>query len=358
MWAISVVIANVAADNVIEMRTAETQEMAETFAFHGADPGLRECVRVRRLHRRSYDSDVGVAKDPIERRRVLDIPIAEEEPRFDAIVVAPHLDVARLLRHPTLIRVICAGADEHAATGQVDEEEHVGSSRAERRDHLLAEEVAGDQRVHVNAEELAPGRVEIDISPRTGRREDAGGVENPANRRSTDRQMKFMQLAHDSPVAPTEVLPSEPENQTATNCADTRATDSPGLFATAALTQPAAIGLVGDDSEDMLDVVAQVASDAKQTASVFGAENDVTPIELTAEHFDLGDEKSHPGVTPDAGALEQELEKNEEPAQHDDETPHVDDRKYSTTTRSTFWPLSEAHATAGDSRIGPTSLSC
>ena len=59
VWAMVVVIANVATDNVIEMRTAETQEIAETFAFHGTDPGLRECVRVRRLDGRFHDPDIG-----------------------------------------------------------------------------------------------------------------------------------------------------------------------------------------------------------------------------------------------------------------------------------------------------------
>ncbi len=56
--------------------------MAETFAFHGTDPGLRDCVHVRRLHRRSYDPDVGIAKDSIERRGVFHVSIAEEEPRL------------------------------------------------------------------------------------------------------------------------------------------------------------------------------------------------------------------------------------------------------------------------------------
>ena len=38
----------------------------------------------------------------------------------------------------------------------------------------------------------------------------------------------------------------------------------------------------------MLDLVVQVASDVKQTASVRATEINVTSIELTAKHLDLG----------------------------------------------------------------------
>ena len=52
--------------------------------------------------------------------------------------------------------------------------------------------------------------------------------------------------------------------------------------------RPAATGVVGNDAEDMLDVVVEFASDVEETGSDSGAENDAVTVEFLTEHPDSG----------------------------------------------------------------------
>ena len=94
----------------------------------------------------------------------------------------------------------------------MDERETISDSPPKRRDHALGEEVAGDECVHVDPNELLPHR--LFGAPAAGRRWCQPLVlQNPANGRSPNPQPEFAQLADDTAIAPASVLLGQAENE-------------------------------------------------------------------------------------------------------------------------------------------------
>ena len=130
-------------------------------------------------------------------------------------------------------------------------------------------------------------------------------------------------------VAPADVLPGEPKNEPPPDGADPRATDATRLSTSLPLPNAAAAGLVGDDPQDVIDVVTEFASDAEQVGSILRTEDDAVPVELATEHFNLSKEDADPGVATGLEALEEEVHQCGEPTLHDDLTPTSSIRKCS-----------------------------
>lgn len=148
---------NILLADVIKMAEAETEEVVQAFALQLADPCFREGVRIRCKHRRSEAANVGALEEPPERSRELAVAVVDEKPRRELLIRKPHQQVSSLLLDPPIVRVIRGRTEKHPARADVDEREAVRDPHAQRRDDALGEKVAGDERVHVEPDELLPG---------------------------------------------------------------------------------------------------------------------------------------------------------------------------------------------------------
>ena len=307
MGSVIVVIVNVLLKNVVEMAAAEAEEVVQTFAFDRADPCFRERIRIRRSSRRFDDAGSRAAEQLIEVVGELRVAITQQEPSMDAVVRQPHLHVASLLLHPTAVRVIGRRTDEYSAAAEMDEEQAVSRFSAERREDVLGEEVAGYERVHVQANELAPRRINRIASTARWRKQ-PDVVQKALDRRSPDRQVEFCQSADHSSISPVDVLLGEAKNESTTNRRDSTPADTPRFLSVSFFAQPSAIGLARNDSEDIVNVVPEFMADAKQGGPVFGAEYDVITPRLAAKDGDLEHQESYLSVTASTKALDKEVE--------------------------------------------------
>jgi hypothetical protein len=74
-------VADVDAQDVLELAATEDREPVETLPAHAADPAFGVGVRVRRLDRRSDDLDAFAAEDAVEGTAELCVPIVDQEAR-------------------------------------------------------------------------------------------------------------------------------------------------------------------------------------------------------------------------------------------------------------------------------------
>lgn len=113
-------------------------------------------------------------------------------------------------------------------------------------------------------------------------------------------------------LAPADVLLREADYELSPHIADPRAPGTSGLPAILLLSNPAPIGLMRDDSEDALDVVPEFASDVKEVSPILWAQNNSVPVELAAEHVDLGMKEPNLGISAGLEALAKEMKKDVE----------------------------------------------
>ena len=78
------------AKHVLEVPTAQDQEPVEAFAAESADRALGVRPRLRRSDRCLDHVDAVGAEDLVELVRELAVPIANQEPRLDTVVVELH----------------------------------------------------------------------------------------------------------------------------------------------------------------------------------------------------------------------------------------------------------------------------
>jgi hypothetical protein len=302
-----IVVVGILLKNVVEVAAIETDEMVQTFAFDRAHPRLSERIRIRRPDRRFHDAGSGIAEQPIEVVGELRVAIPQKKPGINTVVRQPHLYVASLLFHPMAVGVIGCWADEHLAATQVNEEQAVSALSAERREHVLGEEIASHECVHVQADELAPRCINRFASTaRWGKQ--PGITQQPLNRRSPDGKVEFLKFAHHASVSPVEVLPGETKDEPMAHGRDSATADAPWLTPTFLLAQPSAIGLARDDAEDIVDVVPEFMADAEQGGPIFGTENDVIAARLAAKDGDLEHEEPYVGVTASTKTLDKEMQ--------------------------------------------------
>src|SRR6266849_6014412 len=80
MRPVSVVVLDVDTQDALELASACDQEPVEAVAADGADPALRERVRIRRPKRRSYDLDALALEDIVEGATELAVAVVDQEP--------------------------------------------------------------------------------------------------------------------------------------------------------------------------------------------------------------------------------------------------------------------------------------
>jgi hypothetical protein len=152
---VTVVVALELAEHGCRVSLIDDQEAVEEFAADGADEALGDCVGSRCAHRRLDDADLGGGEDGVESGGELAVAVAEEESEVPVGVVEVHEQVARQLGEPGSGRMSGDAEDVDAAGGVLDDEERVEPLQGDRVD---VEQVAGQDRLGLHAEELRPGR--------------------------------------------------------------------------------------------------------------------------------------------------------------------------------------------------------
>jgi hypothetical protein len=141
----------------------------------------------------------------IEAAVELGVAIVDEEAERLLAVIEGHQQVARLLGDPGAGRLRRAGDELDPAALERDEEEHVDPFQP---GGLGSEEIAGECRRRVLAEEASPGEL---VSQR--RRRQPMAEEDRPHRGRRHGDAKALKLADDPSVTPARVLASESENQ-------------------------------------------------------------------------------------------------------------------------------------------------
>src|SRR6266571_3445519 len=125
VWTLLIEVADVDAEDVLELAATEDQEPVEALPAHAADPAFGVGVRVRRLDRRSDDLDAFAAEDVVEGAAVLRVAVVDQEARPLAAVVEIHQHVACVLCYPGCVGLARAGDIFDPARSDRDEEQHV-----------------------------------------------------------------------------------------------------------------------------------------------------------------------------------------------------------------------------------------
>src|SRR6266496_2728135 len=97
VWPLLVEVADVDAEDMLELVATEDQEPIEALATHAADPAFRVGGRVRRPDRCADDRDLFALEDAVEGAAELRVAVVDQEARPLAALVEIHQQVARLL---------------------------------------------------------------------------------------------------------------------------------------------------------------------------------------------------------------------------------------------------------------------
>lgn len=125
-----VIVAQPGCCNIVELSSAEADEVVKTLLFDGSDERLREGVRFRRFDGCSDASNVLGFPKVVEGMREFTVPVSNQEFDFDSFVLRPHGNVACLLHHPGSVRMICRVATVDAAAPEMNEHQNVGRELA------------------------------------------------------------------------------------------------------------------------------------------------------------------------------------------------------------------------------------
>jgi hypothetical protein len=90
VWTMLVEVADVDAEDVLELAAADDQEAVEAFSAHAADPAFGVGVRVWRLHRRPDDLDVFASEDRVEGAAELRVAVVDQESVALAAIIKSH----------------------------------------------------------------------------------------------------------------------------------------------------------------------------------------------------------------------------------------------------------------------------
>jgi hypothetical protein len=200
-----VVMAFVLAQHGSGVPLTDDQYAVEELAADGPDEAFRDRVGSRCAHRCLDDADVDCGENGVERGGELGVVVPEEEPEAAAPVVEVHDQVAGLLGQPGAGGLGGDAEQVDPAGGVLDDEERVQAPEA---DGVEVEQVAGEDRLCLCAEELRPARP---CSPRRG--VDAGSLQDGPDSRGADPIAKAGELAVDAAIAPVGVLGGEAYDQ-------------------------------------------------------------------------------------------------------------------------------------------------
>lgn len=333
-----VVVADVSLGDVVEVAEAEAGEVVEAFSLHTADPRLGEGVGDRRLERCLNNRGVSGSNQRIERLGELRVAVVDEVLHGQPFLSQPQRQVAGLLSDPLAGRVVGAWRDEDLAAAQVDERQAIGDALARQRPDILAEEIAGDDRVDVHLDEGSPRRGYAFGRPPIG-----VGQQPLIDQHTTDRtaarcQRQLPQLADDAAHAPANVLAGQAEDRLANRLCDaTRPTHTSRFLTRGLLPQPPLVGLDSDDAEEIVDLMATVPTKPKQAHPILGGDDHPVARHLLAKQLDLKLEEPDLRVAPGRPRLGHEQNHHRQPVGKHQSTLRTDLRISSSGKCPTFW---------------------
>ncbi len=214
-----VVVVDVDAQDALELPAAGDQDPVEAVAADGTDPAFRECVCLWRAKWGADDLDAFAAENIVEVAAELAVTIVDQEAvRCRSSGERPR-KLSGLLGDPASVGVGGATCEVHAPAADLEEEDHIEAAEPERVD---GKEIAGDNRLGVRAQELAPA--ELGASAGRGY---ACLSEDLGDRRCRDAYADTGELADDPLVTPTRVFTRKPQHQLTDLLGDRGSTGSP-----------------------------------------------------------------------------------------------------------------------------------
>lgn len=198
--------------DVGQLAETEADEVIQALVLAGADEGFAKGVGLRRFRRDANAAHPGPFPEGVELLGELGVAVMDQVSGFDAVVVEPHSHIPRLLHHPGLIGMKGRLAQVDPAAAQMQEDQHVSVELAAQGVDRLGEEVAGQQRFHVGADELRPGKVGLALGL-LGRRRAVRALQDVADGGEANGNAELFELAEDALVAPGEILGRHAQDQ-------------------------------------------------------------------------------------------------------------------------------------------------
>ena len=138
------------------MLLASDDEGVQNFMLDGLDHPFDVCPQVRGTRRHLRDLNSHLAVDLIEGGRVLHVVVSQQDRQREIGKFGMLLELLRLLRDPSRIRLASGGGEPESAGADVDEGQYVEGGESSRCPYRLREEVALDQCGGVDADEFGP----------------------------------------------------------------------------------------------------------------------------------------------------------------------------------------------------------
>src|SRR5215469_9730361 len=201
--------------DLLQMALVPDKGAVQELTAASPDPAFGNRVHTGRPHVAEHGADPSIGEDRVERGGEVRATVADHELHPLCLFAEVHDQVAGLLGGPLPGWVQRDAEDADAPRRVPDYDEDVGLGAVEQ---VNAEEVAGQDRLGLGAQELGPGRPG---PPRRG--VDAVGPEDLPYGRRRDLDSQAGQLAVDPAVSPAGVLPGQPEDQGLDVPADGRA---------------------------------------------------------------------------------------------------------------------------------------
>jgi hypothetical protein len=132
-------VRRVLAQNRSQVAAAENEESVEALAADRPDPAFGVRPRLRRPHGSLDHANAVGVEDLVELASELAVPVTDQKPWPDVLLVELHQQIARLLGNPTTVRVGRDPGDPDTPGRQLDEEQNIEPPEEERVD---GEEVA------------------------------------------------------------------------------------------------------------------------------------------------------------------------------------------------------------------------
>jgi hypothetical protein len=108
VWTLLVEVADVDAEDALELAATEDQKTVEALSAHAANPAFGVGARARRLDGRSNDLDASAAEDRVEGAAEFRVSVVDQEVRArGGAVIEIHQQVTRLLNHPQRVGCLC-----------------------------------------------------------------------------------------------------------------------------------------------------------------------------------------------------------------------------------------------------------
>jgi len=142
--------------DVVEMAQTEAQEVVQCLAFEGPNPSLSEGIRIWSKERCSQTADALTLEEATERSRELGVAIVDKESRLEVLVFKPHHHIPPLLLDPPTVRVIRGRTEKHLTRADMNKRKAIRDPHTQQIDHVFGEEVARDDRVGMEPNELLP----------------------------------------------------------------------------------------------------------------------------------------------------------------------------------------------------------